>query len=154
MGVYQTDFYAWTREQASALRRAAEMRINLPGVDLDHVAEEIEGLGGSDLRALESDLTRILEHLLKLRHSPVTEPRRGWMLSVVEHRDRVQTACRRSGSLARQVPDLLPDAWRRARKLALAGLEFDGFPAPVLPMDCPYRLEDILSDDWWPEGAR
>ena len=42
--LYKDDFYAWTREQAGALRHLADQRWNGP-LDLLHLAEEIEDLG-------------------------------------------------------------------------------------------------------------
>ncbi len=39
--LYEEDFYAWTRDQASALRRLAGQRWNGP-LDLAHLAEEVE----------------------------------------------------------------------------------------------------------------
>ena len=73
--LYDVDFYRWTREQAALLRRIPDERLNLP-VDRNHVAEEIEDTGRSDLRAADSRIGVILEHLLKLEHSPTREPPR------------------------------------------------------------------------------
>jgi hypothetical protein len=42
--LYKDDFYAWTRDQAAALRRLAEQRWNGP-LDLEHLAEEVEEFG-------------------------------------------------------------------------------------------------------------
>ena len=39
--LYKKDFYAWTRDQAAALRRLADERWNGP-LDLLHLAEEVE----------------------------------------------------------------------------------------------------------------
>ena len=148
--LYDTDFYAWTQEQAAALRRMAEARVNTE-LDLEHLAEAIEDMGGSDLRALESDLGRVIEHLLKLEHSPAPDPRRKWALSTVEHRSRAQREIRKSGTLRRMLPELLPDAWTSARKVAGKAMElFDGFDPATLPAECPYTLEQILDDDFWP----
>jgi hypothetical protein len=49
--LYDEDFYAWTQQQAALLRRLPP-----PGneLDLEHIAEEIEDLGRSDLRAARS----------------------------------------------------------------------------------------------------
>jgi len=66
--LYATDYYAWTREQAAALRRLAASRADLP-LDLDHLAEEVAGLGKSERRAARSQMRRLLEHLLKLHSS-------------------------------------------------------------------------------------
>ena len=142
---YETDFYAWTQEQAAALRAG-----RLGEIDLAHLAVEIEEMGGGTLDALENNLSRVIEHLLKLDYSPAGDPRRGWILSIVEHRDRVATTIRRSGTLARRLPELLPEAWNRARKRAIKGLELDGVDTAAIPRDCPYTLARILDEDWYP----
>ena len=75
--LYQTDHYAWTKQQAAELRRLAAARANST-LDLANLAEEVESLGRSDLATVRSQLRRIIEHLLKLEHSPAAEPRFGW----------------------------------------------------------------------------
>ena len=45
--LYEADFYAWTRQQALALRRFARTRPNL-SLDLEHIAEQIQDLGKSE----------------------------------------------------------------------------------------------------------
>ena len=54
---YDTGFYTWTRVQATALR-AKDWR----ALDVDHLAEDIEALGKSDWRALESHLKNLILH--------------------------------------------------------------------------------------------
>ena len=49
--LYEEDFYAWTQRQAELLRRLAPVGNEL---DMEHIAEEIEDLGRSDLRAAQS----------------------------------------------------------------------------------------------------
>ena len=66
--LYEEDFYAWTRDQAAALRRMAKDRWNGP-LDLEHLAEEIEDVGSERRDAVRSQVRRIIEHLLKLEHS-------------------------------------------------------------------------------------
>ncbi|MGQ9366955.1 DUF29 domain-containing protein [Azospirillum sp. ST 5-10] len=150
--LYERDFYAWTLEQAAALRRMAARRTNTE-LDLEHLAEAVEDMGNGDLGALESDLIRVIEHLLKLEHSPAADPRRKWILSVIEHRGRVEFACERSGTLKRKLPELLPHAWRRARKQAGKAMELlDGVDPATLPNECPYTLEQILDDEFLPAG--
>ncbi len=144
---YDTDFLAWTQEQARLLRDAAQDRPNTP-IDWENVAEEIESMGRSELRAVESALVRVIEHLLKLEHSPATAPRGDWKLSVVEHRDRVARDLSASPSLRGKID--LPSIHRTARKMAALGLERDGLPHDALPAECPYTLDQILDDDWWP----
>lgn len=150
--LYDTDWYAWTQEQASALRRMAETRVNSE-LDLEHLAEEVELLGGSEINALESALARVIEHLLKLEHSPAEGPRRKWRLSVVEHRNRAKRSIRNSGTLRRQLPDLLPNAWNDARELAVESLKaYDGVPADGIPAECPYSLDQIIDSAFFPQS--
>lgn len=48
---YQEDFYGWRQEQAKLLKAG-----QLNAVDLEHIAEEIESMGVSELRELTSRL--------------------------------------------------------------------------------------------------
>jgi len=58
--LYDTDFYGWTRHQADSMRTR-----NLANLDFDNLIEEIESMGKSQQRALESRLEVLLMHLLK-----------------------------------------------------------------------------------------
>ncbi|CAO3350994.1 DUF29 domain-containing protein [Azospirillum melinis] len=144
---YDTDFLAWTEEQARLLREAARERINTP-IDWENVAEEIESMGRSELRAVESALVRVIEHLLKLEYSPAADPRGDWKVSVLEHRDRVARDLSASPSLRGRIDTA--DIHKTGRKIAALGLERDGMQLSDLPIDCPYSLDQLLDEDWWP----
>ncbi|MCW2246084.1 hypothetical protein M2352_001675 [Azospirillum fermentarium] len=142
--LYDTDFLAWTEQQAAALRRMAAARANTE-LDLHHLAELLDDMGASERRALESDLACIIEHLLKLEHSPAEAPRRKWRASVAEHRGRVAAALEDSPSLRRRVSELLPRAWDRGRFQAAGSLQdYDSVDPDTLPEHCPYTLDDLL----------
>jgi hypothetical protein len=147
--LYEEDFYAWTREQAGALRRLAEERWNGP-LDLAHLAEEVEDLGSEQRWAVESQLERIIEHLLKLEHSASTAPRRQWMMSV--NNARRETARRMTATIRREIQPTLAEFYRHARRSAeLSLLDHDEQEAALaLPSDCPYGLDELVSDEWWP----
>ena len=72
--IYDQDFYVWTEVQAELLRQR-----RFEALDLDNLIEEVEGLGDSKKSAVLSDATVVIEHLLKLQHSPATDPRAGWV---------------------------------------------------------------------------
>jgi hypothetical protein len=148
--LYNEDFFAWTRSQASELRRFARSRPNLP-LDLEHIAEEIADLGTSRRDALRSWTRRIIEHLLLLQYSQTHDPRRGWVEEVLNFRseieDRLTATLRRD--LRRQLPRLYGRACRDAQKrLDLYG---DGHPSARLPDRCPYTLDQVLGD-FWPDA--
>ena len=58
-GLYDEDFFEWTRRNAELLR-AGQVRAS----DIQHIAEEIEGLGKQDLKELHRRARSLLAHLL------------------------------------------------------------------------------------------
>src|SRR5713226_3425199 len=80
---YDDDFYAWTQYQAEVLR---SMRTRDNRFDRENVAEEIEAVGRNERDAVRSQVRRILEHFLKLEHSPAQDPRAGWIESILDGR--------------------------------------------------------------------
>ncbi|PWC26389.1 DUF29 domain-containing protein [Teichococcus aestuarii] len=104
-GLYDQDFFEWTREQAAALR-AHTARSNAP-LDFENLAEEIEALGRSERRMLASLIGTVIEHLLKLRFSPAADPRRGWQETVDRARRDIGMLLDYSPSLRREVPEIV-----------------------------------------------
>ncbi|MCX8101552.1 MAG: DUF29 domain-containing protein [Geminicoccaceae bacterium] len=147
--LYERDFYAWTRQQARELRRLRRVRSNTP-LDLVHLAEEIEDLGNEVRNAVMSQLERLIEHLLKLEHSRLVGPRGGWANSVDSARGEI--ARRWTPTIARKVRAALPDLYRRAMRRAARSLLDHPEPeaAAALPETCPYTLEQLLDDGWYP----
>src|SRR6266481_4957529 len=70
--LYDEDIVAWSKQQAEALRSAAHAGSNLQ-LDWENLAEEIEDLGVSQRSAVGSYVMRIIQHLVKLDHSPAVE---------------------------------------------------------------------------------
>jgi hypothetical protein len=148
--LYETDFYAWTRHQARELRRLQETRPNI-ALDLEHLEEEMRDLGSDRRDACRSQVERILEHFLKLRHSPAEQPRRGWRRSIADAR--LALSRKLSRSLRRDLRQQLPTLYRHARKLAVLGMEeyAEDEAARLLPETSPFSLDDVLREDWYPE---
>src|SRR3954452_3826498 len=67
--LYDRDVLAWSEHQAGLLRRVARgERVN--EVDWEHVIEEIEDVGLSELHAVQSHLHQMMVHLLKVHGWP------------------------------------------------------------------------------------
>src|ERR671918_342391 len=149
--LYQTDYYAWTKQQATELRRLAAARANST-LDLENLAEEVESLGRSDLATVRSQLRRIIEHLLKLEHSPAVEPRFGWRESVIDARDVIPDVI--TATLRREVEAELAKTYQQGRRRAEAALmrHGEGEAATALPAPCPYSFDQIVSHDWYPDN--
>lgn len=147
--LHDTDFFAWTQEQAARLRQAAAERVNA-NVDWENIAEEIESMGRSDKREIDSRLEELLLHLAKLAWCPDTNPRRGWRLSVTKQRTGIARRLGESPSLRAYPAGILPGCWDDARQQAEADLDL---PDDTLPTRCPWDLHSqILAPDWLPDA--
>ena len=119
--LYDQDLFLWSQEQAAALRAAARGATNQP-IDWENVAEEIESLGKSDRRELGSQVRRIIEHLVKLSHSPSTDPRSGWRASILDARTQIEDVLDDSPSLKREMAEIIRRQTERGARLAIAEL--------------------------------
>lgn len=147
--LYDTDFYAWTQEQAGKLRALLTSRTDLD-LDLENLIEEIDSLGRNDLRQLEDRLAEIDLHLLKLAFSLSWEPRRQWQLTVQGHRWSIERLLDECPSLRPMLPAMVEEAHEHALH------HFDmetliKLTMPVLPGRCPFAVEDMLNTEWWPD---
>jgi hypothetical protein len=151
--LYEQDFYVWTQRQAEALRRLAETRPNI-GLDFPRLIEEVEDLGTSQRDAVRSQVRRIIEPCLKLEHSRAVDPRGGWYGSIIDARAELDDKL--SPSLRRDLEQHWSRLWGQARNKADNGLRRFGEPdaADLLPLDCPYLLDDLLADGWYPANRR
>ena len=121
-GLYDSDFVLWSEHQGRRLRALAAER---PNIDLDweNVAEEIESLGKSQRREVQSLVALILTHLLKVEMSASIEPLRGWQLTVVRSQRDLARRLADSPSLSPQLPRIIAEEWPAARAQATSELE-------------------------------
>jgi hypothetical protein len=146
---HDQDFYLWTRQQADALRRLAETRPNIH-IDFANVIEEIEDLGSEQEHAIVSHFTVVLLHLLKLAYSPDEQPRRHWRVEIAAQRGSLARRLRKNPSLKIGAGQLLADAYPSARRqMSLEYVEL----ADLIPEACPFALDRVLDNDWFPEDA-
>jgi hypothetical protein len=143
--LYDRDFYTWTQEQAKRLR---ELRSHNT-IDIEHVAAEIEDLGASARKAVESHLELTLVHLIKLARSPAGEPRGHWFDEVIHH----QSEAERSFSAGmRQALDM-DRIWRKAVRRAHLSLTHHDEPGIDRTPPNPFALDDLLAEMFDPDVA-
>jgi len=81
--LYETDIVAWAEQQAAALRVISSSPAGRSNaVDWQNVVEEIESLGRSQIRAVESKLTLIFVRLLKIVSDPDASAGAGWRAEI------------------------------------------------------------------------
>ena len=138
---YDTDFVAWATEQAALLRSGC-----LAEADIANIAEEIEGLAKSDRRELASRIRTVLEHLMKLQASPAQEPRAGWQETIDRSRLDIELLLRDSPSLRREVPGVVADQARDARRLVRLSMERYG-QQPTADLEAmTFGVGDVLGE--------
>jgi hypothetical protein len=144
---YEDDFYAWTQHQAEVLR---SLQVSDNRFDREHVAEEIEDLGKSERDTVRSQIRRIIEHLLKLAHSPADPPRFDWMETIDDARQTLSDKI--SPTLRGDAEAVLDKLYAEARRRAARGLRRYGEAdaAEALPNSCPYSLDEICQEEWYP----
>ena len=144
--LYDADFFAWTEQQAEALRRAARDRANVP-LDWENIAEEIESLGRSDRHAAESQIENIIAHLLKLGCSPALRPRLKWKHETDVFRRQLARTLRESPSLRSKVPDMIAEIWPAGLRALESELRMRGELKAASPHIARFRLKGEFSPD-------
>jgi hypothetical protein len=141
--IYSTDFNHWISQTAQLLR---ERRWH--DVDVANLIDEVEDLGKSERRAIASQLTRLLLHLLKWQYQPQRRSD-SWLDSITDARTQIDLAIQDSPSLKVYPAEQLKASYDRARRQAATQTKL-GLSA--FPEICQYSLDLVLAEDWLPEG--
>jgi hypothetical protein len=140
---YDKDILMWSEQQASILR-GLRLRRDLPDeLDLEHVAEEIECVGRSELHMARSLIRQILIRVIKAVSTSGVHPvMRCHSEAVGLHDDLLD---RVTPSMANRID--ISELWRRARKRADAELRQHG-QVVTSPMACPVAVEEIVDEEF------
>jgi hypothetical protein len=146
--LYEADILAWSEQQATALRSLAKRRDLPNALDLTNVIEEIEDVGRSELRAVESLAGNILVHLILLWADPEAPAIRGWRGEIAAWR----VALRRRVSPSMHDRIGMEAIWRDAVTVACAKLsDWDAQKAmhhetALRGIACPFDLADLCDE--------
>ncbi len=142
-GQYLTDYSVWINQTTQLLREQRWHELDLP-----NLIEEVESLGKSERRAVTSQLTRLLLHLLKWQYQPQRRSD-SWLDSITDARTQIELALVDSPSLKNYPAQQLAESYQLARRQAAAQT---GLKISVFPEVCPYSLELVLAESWLPES--
>jgi hypothetical protein len=143
--LYDEDFLRWTEENAALLRSG-----NVGDADLGHIAEELEDMGKSQRRELESRVRIVLMHLLKLEFSKVRAPRsvRSWEATLRTQRIELAALLKDNPSLNPKVRDAIAEVYSDALDLAAGET---GLPITAFPAASPYNADQVKSREFEPK---
>lgn len=148
--LYDDDIVTWAEEQAAALRALAARSDLSNAVDWENVAEEIESVGRSQIRAVERLLIQMLAHLVKRVSAPDAPPNLHWRREISAFQLAAKARYERS---MRQRIDR-SRVWRVGIELAAADLELYGDTVlPNLPAEGPLTPEDLLASSFDADAA-
>ncbi|MFN7565724.1 MAG: DUF29 domain-containing protein [Microcystis sp.] len=143
--LYNSDYQLWLESTINQLRRG-----DFQAVDWPNLLEELADLGKSERRVLESLLTRLLEHLLKLTYwqSQRDYNQAGWKKEIRNFRLQIADLLADSPSLKSYLREILAKCYLDARNLLIDETKLD---ASIFPLEVLASLEEILDQNWLPD---
>ena len=138
--LYDTDILIWSEQQADLLARLAAGEDVQDQIDWEHVIDEVESVGLSELRDCEFLLSRSLMNLMRLASMPGDQLADEWRRDTTKWLERVRAELkpyirRRIGKV--EIERIYARALRRVR-------DDPRMSRKQLPDDCPFTAEDLL----------
>ncbi|MGF1499320.1 MAG: DUF29 domain-containing protein [Elainellaceae cyanobacterium] len=140
--LYDTDFYAWTQQQAQLLQAKDWHQLDIP-----HLVEELEDLGRRERQELRNRLAVLLGHLLKWQFQS-QQRSNSWLATIREQREQIALLLMENPSLKPYLSEAMAIAYKSGLNLAVqeTGLSYETFPP-----DSPYSLESALDNEFLPQ---
>jgi Domain of unknown function DUF29 len=142
--LYDDDILLWSEQQAAAIRRLGRSAREISNeLDIENVAEEIEGVGRSELAAVESYLELIFVHLIRLVVEPNSNSVRHWRSEIVGFHANARR--RYSPSMRRRIDvNALLRSAREQSLPAYEGAELERVTG--LSIKAPLTLDELLAE--------
>ncbi len=146
---YEHDVYRWAQHQVQLLKTG-----QLDALDVAHLIEELEDMGKSTLRELESRLIILIAHLLKwqFQFSQLAAQwqeleGRSWRNTIIEQRAQILFLFKKVPGLKSKLTEAVNEAYPEA--VSLASKE-TLLPLHTFPNSCPYTITQLLDEDFIP----
>lgn len=147
--LYDQDFDRWASSQVELLRQGKAQDL-----DIEHLIAELEDRGKSSLRELESRFIVLIAHLLEWQYQldTLTEQwqafeGKSWRKTIIEQRAQLSFLLGKVPSLKTSLELAREEAYPAARRLAI---KETGMPPETFPNACPYAVNELLDEDFFP----
>jgi hypothetical protein len=139
--LYEIDDYLWIIETVKLLKER-----KFHELDVENLIEELDDLGSEKRHKVESLLEQIIRHLLLLEYWNNEKERnyRHWCAEVISFRSQLND--RMTINFHNYLNENLSIIYKKARKYVSIKSGLETFPA-----ECPYTLEQLLDEDWFPK---
>lgn len=142
--LYDSDYNLWVMETVKQLQEH-----KFENLDLDNLIEEVSDLSRRDKNKLESLLTRLFEHLLKLKYwESEREYNKGhWEGEIINFRIQIKRQLKASPSLKPYLGEIFDECYQSSRKIASKRSQL---PLNTFPPSPIGNIEQILDENWLP----
>jgi hypothetical protein len=139
--LYESDYEQWLDTTVLLLKNKQTDLL-----DYEHIIEELEALGREQKSAVDSLVIQVIQHLLFYQYwrREWAYNQRHWRVELITFR--TQLELRLTAALSNHLAQRLDYLYGKAKKIAEVKTELK------FPLQCPYSLEEILDEDWLPEG--
>lgn len=139
--LYEYDFHEWIEQQINLLKQGEMSKL-----DVIHLIEELEDMGKSNIRELESRFVILIAHLLKWQFQS-KQQNSNWRGSINEQRVQLLRLLRKTPSLRRELTNAIADAYSDALEIAT---NETNLITSSFPNSCPYSVEQLLDKSFYP----
>lgn len=136
--LHDRDFNLWVE----GIKKAIQNR-DFENMDWDNLLDEIDDMGKSEKRSLDSYMQRLIEHILKLKFWNAERERcaNSWMREVTNFRNRIKRILKKNPSLNNYLKAEYWDIYQDA--IATMSFDFD------IPQDSFVEIEKIMDKDYF-----
>ena len=142
--LYELDYLAWYEKTLEQLKNNHSNEL-----DLESLSEVLENLVRDTKRSGESYLRQIIIHLLLIEYWESEKINRcHWAAEIVNFRSELETDM--TTNLKKHLDLAKENIYQKALKYVIKKTELN---KTLFPIQCPYSLEQLLDDDWFPQGV-
>lgn len=140
--LYEQDYYLWLETTIQQLRSN-----QYSTVDWENLLEELESMGRSEKRTLESLLLRLFEHLLKLAYweAERTYNEGHWKAEIRNFRKQIKKELKASPSLKPFLLEIFQESYQDAREIVS---DRSKLPLETFPTEPIATVEQILDENY------
>jgi hypothetical protein len=142
--LYELDSLAWYETTLAQIKNN-----QLNELDLESLGEVLENLVRDTKRSGESYLRQVKIHLLLIEYwQSESLNRRHWAAEIVNFRSELETDM--TTNLKKHLDLVKENIYQKALKYVTKKTELN---KTLFPIQCPYSLEELLNDDWFPQAV-
>jgi hypothetical protein len=143
--LYEKDYYLWIEKTVSLLENH-----RFSDLDLENLIEEVRDMGKSQQHSLESYLSHLIEHLLKIKYweSEKAYNVNHWKGEITNFRFRLSKLLKVSPSLRPYLESIFEEYYLAALRSLCRRM---GVKIGTLPTESIFTLEQALDDNWFPD---